>query len=873
MITVTGTYYAGTSPVAGATVSATPLYTPYRQLVNGVWTEQNAAAIATTTASDGTWSLTLPWPSEVSPRTLEWRIDVDAGNGGSYAGLLPDTPTTTVTLAALADPDGIYQWTDGSTAETRVVVPPGPVGPAGEPGPPGPGGNSPEFLISNFASLASAVSTLGASNATLVIGISQTVSSNLTIPSNIAVRFVNGAVIQPASGVTVTLQSMPIAAPRQIFDISLGGTVTFSNCSGEIRPEWWGARAGQDITSALQAAVTAACATNSTVKAMLLTANLSSQITLGPVSPATLFSCNIDWSQFSAITWTGASNSSIFYSKNWRTSTIRNVWVNIPSGTRGVTVFDLDTPVGFASTSQLQFQNCRCNFGTGAAVSSTVGSSGLSINTFSFASSADAALFRPGPVTIGSQHVVIDHINTTTAVATIYGTMTTPTAGQSISQTNSGCVGWRACANGTVSGNQADNIVWIDCMCAGSGPQYGDIAWQNLGPNALLWTWLGGGVSNCCSVFSNWRPDATMSGGDTMDFINLSCSSNMVDFYFYTGGTYNIQGGRFETGQRFLQTGVVGNSGYQLDVFLSGIELGAYNPISGAQITDGILFMLNTVGSVVLSDPCIYGNAFLFDSRMITLNGGRQGALTVIPGSIQASDPFYTKNNSGWTVNILPGGVMLDTTGTPTGTFTASPPAAHASSHEAGGSDRVYYASTQHDTSTRIETFPRLNATTAVGMSNPRLYLMCFTAPTALTITQVQASLTTAGTSPTTSQFALFSVSGSAPGWGNSVTLLAQTDPAVTTLFGTTGLVTGTLNKDASGNPISNYTLTAGQRYAIGILWAGSGTLPQFTGIVPTSNLAGLLPYMGMVDASHSTMPTSLSGLGATANLVWAAVS
>jgi len=82
------------------------------------------------------------------------------------------------------------------------------------------------------------------------------VNSNTTIAANLC--FAAGAILKPASGVTITL-SNPFTAPlAQIFDQSAGGTAALPSAMTEVYPEWWGAKGDNaaDDSAPLQSAVT-----------------------------------------------------------------------------------------------------------------------------------------------------------------------------------------------------------------------------------------------------------------------------------------------------------------------------------------------------------------------------------------------------------------------------------------------------------------------------------------------------------------------------------------------------------------------------------------------------------------------------------------
>lgn len=129
----------------------------------------------------------------------------------------------------------------------------------GQQGPPGSGGGGGglELLITSYSSLANAVSTIGSTPATLVIDTIKTVSSNLTIPATLTLRFVNDGGIQPNANVTVTILGPVIAPPKKVFynahrfyswvdettvgDTSAGWVTMRTNAmQGQVWANWWG---------------------------------------------------------------------------------------------------------------------------------------------------------------------------------------------------------------------------------------------------------------------------------------------------------------------------------------------------------------------------------------------------------------------------------------------------------------------------------------------------------------------------------------------------------------------------------------------------------------------------------------------------------
>jgi hypothetical protein len=66
------------------------------------------------------------------------------------------------------------------------------------------------------------------------------VNSNITISTPLI--FKHGAILKPASGVTITLNSDFQAPISQVFDLSLGGVVAMPRNCADVWAEWWGAK-------------------------------------------------------------------------------------------------------------------------------------------------------------------------------------------------------------------------------------------------------------------------------------------------------------------------------------------------------------------------------------------------------------------------------------------------------------------------------------------------------------------------------------------------------------------------------------------------------------------------------------------------------
>lgn len=113
---------------------------------------------------------------------------------------------------------------------------------------------------SDYASLAAALTAIGSDQATLLIDDEQTLLSNTTIPSNVAIKFVKGCFIVKDSTYTLTINGIIEAFPSQIFSgFSAGDVVINTGAAKEIYAEWWGAAGdlSTDDSTAIQCAIDA----------------------------------------------------------------------------------------------------------------------------------------------------------------------------------------------------------------------------------------------------------------------------------------------------------------------------------------------------------------------------------------------------------------------------------------------------------------------------------------------------------------------------------------------------------------------------------------------------------------------------------------
>lgn len=122
--------------------------------------------------------------------------------------------------------------------------------------------NEQTHLLSSYASLAAAITAIGATPARLYINSTETLTADATIPATMVLAF--GPSGQIATGTyTLTVNGGVDARRQQIFDPSGGGSVSGAPILDHVYPEWFGADgAGNDLTevqNALNFAALAGC--------------------------------------------------------------------------------------------------------------------------------------------------------------------------------------------------------------------------------------------------------------------------------------------------------------------------------------------------------------------------------------------------------------------------------------------------------------------------------------------------------------------------------------------------------------------------------------------------------------------------------------
>jgi hypothetical protein len=232
----------------------------------------------------------------------------------------------------------------------------------------------------------------------------------------------------------------------------------------------------------------------------------------------------------------------------------------------------------------------------------------------------------------------------------------------------------------------------------------------------------------------------------------------------------------------------------------------------------------------------------------------------------------------------------LGTTSTTAAVGNAAPNL-HAATHEVGGTDPLSL-DMGHYNANSIESIafgrefgvhdqPTINAGT--------LYVCYFTAPRALTVNQLIMTLSNVFSGCTYLEAALYTVAGDSAltmvrRTGNlsatALTALTAAPNTTTSVTGFTsaGIYSFALNQDSAGSAASNYAMTRGTRYAIGLAANASTTVGKFLGFTGgtsaalvwynTASFGGIASLLSPVMAkqfansytSGSPIPTSHTG-------------
>jgi hypothetical protein len=139
------------------------------------------------------------------------------------------------------------------------------------------------------SSLPEAIAAIGANSCILRVPAgTHTISDNLAIPANIALKVERGATLAIATTKTLTINGPLEAGLYQIFTCAGTGKVAFAfGAVKEVYPQWWGAKGDNstDCTAAFQAAITAAGPCGGAVRVIDGTYKLTASLTKNPAYP------------------------------------------------------------------------------------------------------------------------------------------------------------------------------------------------------------------------------------------------------------------------------------------------------------------------------------------------------------------------------------------------------------------------------------------------------------------------------------------------------------------------------------------------------------------------------------------------------------
>lgn len=229
-----------------------------------------------------------------------------------------------------------------------------------------------------------------------------------------------------------------------------------------------------------------------------------------------------------------------------------------------------------------------------------------------------------------------------------------------------GQTGWRVGQTGA-NGGDFSTLIWINSQVYGFNKSVtGTIGWHVKGSNALQNKWENCFGANLDKAYSN---SGGGNGGVTFD--SFGTSQCNLDFEIANNQSYSWNNPRLESGKRVVH---VTNSNVSPSLTFFGGEVNDYTP------SDGILFYMDMPCSLMLLGVNIQTGptATAYGANMIKLYGGGNGTgrgrLTVIGGSIEATDPFYdhSGNNTDWDVVILNVGLQ-NSVGVNTGMFANFP--------------------------------------------------------------------------------------------------------------------------------------------------------------------------------------------------------
>jgi hypothetical protein len=110
------------------------------------------------------------------------------------------------------------------------------------------------------STFAEAITAIGSTQATLIIPSGTHEGGGITVPTNVTLKVLRGALLHEADGTTLTINGSLEAGLYQVFSWSGSGGVAFgAGTVKEVYPQWWGAKGDDstDCTNSIQAAINA----------------------------------------------------------------------------------------------------------------------------------------------------------------------------------------------------------------------------------------------------------------------------------------------------------------------------------------------------------------------------------------------------------------------------------------------------------------------------------------------------------------------------------------------------------------------------------------------------------------------------------------
>lgn len=332
-----------------------------------------------------------------------------------------------------------------------------------------------------------------------------------------------------------------------------------------------------------------------------------------------------------------APNKPVFHSKGWKHSTIEGVKVNTENAALNAVVWEVDGDGTYTSSGELTFRNCLNGFGTGGAnVGWRFGKSGGSrdFSVIKFETCQNAGTDKANG-DIGWQNLSLNGLGWEWA-----------TCGSSFVHTNfintSAFVTCNGGVNNSVTSIPVNDSVYfpLAIMPSAGVVQIDSERILYTGKSSTHLTGCTRGYDSTSAAShsdgaSVWQSLASsiLGGGGSMTFINGVNSYCARDYFFNAGGAYKIDGGRYEVGGQFIQSGYGGTSPSSIDV--SGVTLGDYAPADETVVRMWCPTTLRWDGRVTRSSGA-HTAAFFSASY-----SGQYGSI-IATGQIHAADPCYT---------------------------------------------------------------------------------------------------------------------------------------------------------------------------------------------------------------------------------------